>query len=95
MAVVLKLASSALLAALTLAPFQCAHDPDPNVRREDTAGDALWALAHEFRAHHDDAAARDTLRFLVEKYPSSRHTPAAKEELAGLGGAAPSSDGGP
>lgn len=90
----LKLAASALVAALTLAPFQCAHDPDPNVRREDTAGDALWALAHDFRAHHDDPAARNTLRFLIDKYPSSRHTPAAKEELAALGGAVPGGDGG-
>lgn len=94
MNVVLRLAAASLASAvLTLAPFQCAHDPDPNVRREDTAGDALWALAHDFRARHDEAAAKDTLKFLIEKYPSSRHTPAAKEELAAL--SETSGDGGP
>ncbi len=93
MNVVLRLAAASIAsAALTLAPFQCSHDPDPNVRREDTAGDALWALAQDFRTRHDDAAAKDTLKFLIEKYPSSRHTPAAKEELAALSAAA--GDGG-
>jgi hypothetical protein len=91
--VVLQLvAASVTSAALALAPFQCGHEPDPNVRREDTAGDALWALAQDFRARHDDAAAHGTLKFLVEKYPSSRYTPAAKEELAALPG---SRDGAP
>jgi outer membrane protein assembly factor BamD (BamD/ComL family) len=98
--IVLRLAvASVASAALSLAPFQCGHDPDPNVRREDTAGDALWALAQDFRARHDEAAAKDTLKFLIEKYPSSRHTPAAKEELAALSGSAgsvtPNADGGP
>ena len=68
--------------SFALAPFQCAHKPDPNLRREDTAGDALWALAENFRDNHNEQAARDTLAYLVEKYPSSRYTSAAKEELA-------------
>ncbi|WP_394838450.1 hypothetical protein LVJ94_16225 [Pendulispora rubella] len=70
-----------------IAPFQCAHKPDPNMRREDTAGDALWALAENFGARHNEQAQRETLAYLVEKYPSSRYTAAAKEELARLGGA--------
>lgn len=95
MNVLLRLAAASIAsAALSLAPFQCAHDPDPSVRREDTAGDALWALAQDFRARHDVAAARDTLKFLIEKYPSSRHSPAAKEELAALSGSATAGDGG-
>ncbi|WP_394820933.1 tol-pal system YbgF family protein [Pendulispora albinea] len=77
---------SVTLSSFALAPFQCAHKPDPNLRREDTAGDALWALAENFRARHNDLAARETLAYLVEKYPSSRYTSAAKEELARLDG---------
>lgn len=76
----------ALLAGVlsfAFAPFQCAHRPDPNERREDSPGDALWDLAQDFHAHHDEAAARGTLTYLVEKYPSSRHAAAARDELAG------------
>ena len=64
---------------LSAAPVQCPRDPDPSLRREDTAGDALWALAQEFRAKQDDKAAADTLRFLIERYPSNRHAAAARE----------------
>jgi hypothetical protein len=75
--------AGALVAALGSAPLQCKHDPDPNLRREDTAGDALYALAQDFRAKGNEAAAKETLRFLVERYPSNRHVPAAKAELEG------------
>jgi hypothetical protein len=68
--------------SFSFAPFQCARTPDPNERREDSPGDALWELAQDFQAHHDDAAARGTLSYLVEKYPSSRYAPAAREALA-------------
>lgn len=70
-----------VLASLGSAPMQCKHDPDPNLRREDTAGDALWDLAQDFRAKGNEAAAKDTLRFLVSRYPSNRHVPEAKAEL--------------
>lgn len=70
-----------LSASLSLAPFQCARDPDPNLRREDTAGDALWALAQDFRARGNEPSARETLAYLVAKYPSSRYARAAREEL--------------
>jgi len=63
------------------APIQCSHDPDPSERIEDTAGDALWDLAKDFEARGDHAAARHTLDTLVTRYPSSRHTPAAREML--------------
>jgi TolA-binding protein len=73
---------AALLAAVIgTAPFQCGKDPDPNLRREDTAGDALWALADKFEKEHNDAAAKETWQYLVEKYPSSRYAPAAREKL--------------
>ena len=76
-------AAGALLAALGSAPLQCRHDPDPNLRREDSPGDALYALAQDFRAKGNEDAAKQTLRFLVERYPSNRHVPAAKAELEG------------
>lgn len=86
-----RAAAFSLALSFGIAPFQCAHKPDPNMRREDTAGDALWALAENFGARHNEQAQRETLAYLVEKYPSSRYTAAAKEELARLGGAPSSS----
>jgi hypothetical protein len=75
------------LVALSLgnAPLQCSRSPDPELRREDTAGDALWDLAQDFEKKGNREAARSTLRFLVERYPSNRHVPAAREELASEG----------
>ena len=73
--------------ALAQAPMQCTHEADPNVRQEDTAGDALWDLAHDFKTRGDDAAYRHTLETLVARYPSSRHAAAAKEELGPEAGA--------
>lgn len=83
--------AGALLAALGTAPLQCQHDPDPNLRREDSAGDALYALAQDFRAKGDEPAAKDTLRYLVAHYPSNRHAPEARAQL---GGAEASAGGG-
>ncbi len=75
------LAAGALLAALGNAPFQCGHGSDAKLRTEDDAGDALYALALDFRAHGDEQGAKQTLRFLVEHYPSNRHVPEARSEL--------------
>jgi hypothetical protein len=69
-------------AALSVAPLQCAHEPDPNMRHEDTAGDALWDLAAKCHEEKDDTAAKRTLQFLVDRYPSNRHAAAARDELA-------------
>ncbi len=63
--------------------MQCSHDPDPSTRIEDTAGDALWELAQDFESRGDHAAAQHTLEKLVTRYPSSRHTPAARDLLDG------------
>jgi outer membrane protein assembly factor BamD (BamD/ComL family) len=86
--------AGALLAALGSAPLQCRHDPDPNLRREDDSGDALYALAQDFRAKGNEDAAKQTLRFLVERYPSNRHVPAARAELGGDGAMDPKTDAG-
>lgn len=75
------LVATALGLSTGTAPFQCGGGKDPALRREDTAGDALYDLAHEFRKKGNEQAARETLRYLVEHYPSSRHVPAARAEL--------------
>ncbi|HRG97561.1 MAG TPA: hypothetical protein PLR99_15005 [Polyangiaceae bacterium] len=74
---------STLLTSLAVAPVQCTREPDPTLRTEDSAGDALWQLSLEFRKKNDEAAAKATLRFLVERYPSNRHVAEAKRQLAG------------
>lgn len=70
------------LGSLATAPFQCGHGVDPGLRQEETAGDALWALAQRFADAGDRAAEKRTYQFIVEKYPSSRYAPAAQDELA-------------
>jgi Tfp pilus assembly protein PilF len=80
---VIRLLGAGLLALSLGAPLQCGSGSDPAVRREDSAGDALYNLAQDFRAKGNEAAARDTLRYLVQHYPSNRHAPAARAELEG------------
>lgn len=77
-----------LVAMLWIAPFQCGsgNANDPKLRREDTAGDALWGLSERFREQHDEAGRRATLKYLIEKYPSNRHAQVAKEEFDTDGG---------
>lgn len=72
-----------LLAGLAIAPMQCGSSRDPELRTEDTAGDALWELAQTFEKEGNATARDRTLRYLVERYPSNRHAPAAKEKLDG------------
>ncbi len=80
-------APSAFALALSVsvggAPLQCGsgRDRDPELRLEDSAGDTLWDLAQQFRAKGNEQAAKDTLRYLVEHFPSNRHAPAARAEL--------------
>ena len=66
--------------ALAIAPFQCGSGSDPP--HEETAGDALWSLSQDFDAKGDHEAAKRTLEYLVERYPSSRHADDAKRKLA-------------
>lgn len=65
--------------SLGTAPYQCKSD-DPARAREDTAGESLMQLCGRFAAKGDDAAARATLDYLMERYPSSRMSVRAKEE---------------
>lgn len=75
------IAVGALLGLVAQAPLQCTAKPDPSLRREDTAGDALWDLAQDFHTKHQEAAARQTMRYLAEHYPSSRYAPEARRSL--------------
>lgn len=75
---------AALLVAVALslgAPFQCASDPDPDRAMEDSAPEALWNLSERFREEGKDEARRDTLEWIVERYPSSRYARRAEQAL--------------
>jgi hypothetical protein len=85
---VIRAAAASLLVATIVAPLQCGGGGSADgARHEDSAGDALYALAQDFRAKGNVTASHDTLRYLVDHYPSNRHVPAAREELGE--GAAP------
>jgi len=81
----LRAATVAVL--LAVAPLQCGHTPEAELREDETPGDALWALAQRFHAEHRDEAERQTLEYLVERYPASRWFGPARDRLAALGGA--------
>jgi hypothetical protein len=70
-----------LLAALAQAPLQCTGEPEPASALEETPGEALYRLAERFRERGDREAWRATLRYLVERYPSSRFAAAARRDL--------------
>jgi outer membrane protein assembly factor BamD (BamD/ComL family) len=80
--IVRALAGSLVAATFSLAPLQCPRETDAAHCWDDAPGDGLWDLAQKFRDGHDDAAARRTLEYLVERYPSSRFAPAARDQLA-------------
>jgi TolA-binding protein len=74
-----------LLLATSLggAPVQCASEPDSELRRYETPGEALYDLAKQFKAKGDAQAWRGTLEYLIARYPNSRHAHMAKDDLAG------------
>ena len=72
-----------VLAALAgQAPLQCASDPEPELRRYETPGEALYELATQFKAKGDEKAWRTTLEYLIARYPNSRHAEMARSDLA-------------
>jgi hypothetical protein len=77
----------AAIAALVLAvaPLQCGHTPEAELREDETPGDALWQLGLKFHESNDVAAEIATLKYLVDRYPASRWESLAREELARLG----------
>lgn len=69
---------------IALAPMQCQGSDDPSLARSESPGDALYDLAQDFRAKGHVEAYQETLRFLIERYPSSRRAVTAKSELEAL-----------
>jgi outer membrane protein assembly factor BamD (BamD/ComL family) len=80
-----RIAAPLLLAAALTAPVQCARKAPPEQRLEDDAAEVLYQLAERFKAEGNGAARAETLRFLVERYPSSRFAETARLDLAELG----------
>lgn len=81
----LRASSAALVVALSLAPYQCAREPDPNRRIEDDPAEAVYKLAERFKEQGKADARAGTLRYLVERYPTSRYAKAAADDLGAMG----------
>jgi hypothetical protein len=79
-----------LLAAALTAPFQCGGKVRPEHRFEEEPAEALYKLADRFRTTGNQPARLDTLRYLVERYPTSRFAEAARLDLEQAGAPAPS-----
>lgn len=80
---VIALASIALASAN--APYQCSRKTPPELRLEDDAAEVLHDLAESFKASGDVKAQRETLRYLVKRYPSSRWAKMARQDLEAAG----------
>ena len=74
-------ALSLLLASASLAPFQCSSEVDPNKKREEEPGEALYGLAEQFKTRGDQRARAETLRYIIKKYPTSRFAEQARLDL--------------
>jgi len=75
------LAGFMLALGLANAPLQCASEPDHALRREETPGEALYGLAQQFKAKGNERAWRQTLEYLVARYPNSRFAEMARQDL--------------
>jgi outer membrane protein assembly factor BamD (BamD/ComL family) len=80
-----RMAGPLMLAAALAAPFQCGSRARPENHLEEEPADALYKLAERFAVAGDPKARAETLRFLVERYPSSRFAEAARLDLEQLG----------
>jgi TolA-binding protein len=72
---------SLVLTAGAVAPLQCQSEPEPAHRRYETPAEALYGLAQQFQKQGDDKAWRETLEYLIERYPNSRHAVMAEDDL--------------
>jgi outer membrane protein assembly factor BamD (BamD/ComL family) len=75
------LAAAVTIASVGSAPFQCARKPGPEARLEDEPGQALYALAQQFKAEGNDRARTETLEYIVKQYPTSRYAEQARLDL--------------
>lgn len=80
-----RASSAAVMLAFATAPFQCAREPDPNRRMEDDPAEVVYKLAERFGAEGKRDAQVSSLKFLVERYPSSRFAKMAATDLEGMG----------
>ncbi len=71
------------LIALVHAPLQCPSPQHPASAREESPPEALWVLANQFGVENNPDARARTLRFLIDRYPSSRYAERARIALAG------------
>jgi outer membrane protein assembly factor BamD (BamD/ComL family) len=76
------MALGCVIAALGNAPMQCASDPEPELRRYETPGEALYGLAGRFKSQGDERAWQTTLEYLIARYPNSRFAAMARDDLA-------------
>jgi outer membrane protein assembly factor BamD (BamD/ComL family) len=63
------------------APYQCGRSPEATVR-EETPGEALYHVAQKLHAQGDEQGYKTTLRYIIDRYPSSRFAVAARADLA-------------
>lgn len=63
------------------APFQCRTNEPPQT--EDSPAEAMWNLADHFHAQNMEDARRETLRQIIDHYPSSREAEQARLVLDG------------
>lgn len=84
-----RVSAAGVLLASSLAPYQCAREPDPNRRIEDEPSEAVHMLADRFKEAGDAEARATTLRYLIERYPTSRFANMARIELQEMGQPAP------
>lgn len=63
------------------APLQCSSEPEPELRRYETPSEALYGLAVELKQKGNEDGWRDTLQYLLRRYPNSRFAERAKQEL--------------
>lgn len=66
---------------LNSAPLQCSSDREPDLRRYETPSEALYGLAVELKQKGNEDGWRDTLQYLVRRYPNSRFAERAKQDL--------------
>lgn len=83
------LASIAIITAAANAPLQCGSDPDPRRRMEEDPSEVLYQLAERFKESGDREARAATLKYLVERYPSTRFAHMARQDLEALGASPP------
>lgn len=75
------LAIGAALSLLGAAPVQCGEPAPVRYARRDDPGEVVWRVGLRLRERGHGAAALETWRILVERYPSSRWASRARAEL--------------